>query len=750
MLSDLDPLLRRPAVLLRSLGAAGIVGVACPVAAADALPERQVITATRQGTRFSDAPVRTEVVSPEDARVLQAVKLSDALEYTPGLRVESSCQNCNTTEIRLLGLPQRYVAILQDGLPAMSGLAGVYGLEQIPVALLEQVEVVKGGGSTLYGPGAVAGVVNLVPRVAKVSGGAVEVSGNAMSGAGGAWRPNRDLTLVGDLVDRAGKAGVTVYGLNSYVNAVDVNGDGYSEVARRELLAIGVRAWWKPVEGGRLLVDYLGSDEDRRGGEMSGGALDRPPDQVGIAEDIGTRRHAGSIVWQQELADVWELRLAGSVTDLARQSYYGGTGPLGGITDPDWNPALPSASDAPKDVNGQPIGPYNVDLVPGLGFGRTSDRLYFLDGLVSWHGWTDHVLSAGIQYRQESLRDEAVYRQFGDRYENVGVMLQDDWDIGDRWELVYGARVDQHSALSKVVFSPRGAVMWRMREDLKWRGAVSTGFRAPELFDEDLHVGNVGGDLQVVQRGEGLGEERSLTGTLGPEWRPDEHWVVDANVFYTRLSGTFFNELDAAQPDPGIQRRTKVNAGGADVFGGELSVAYRVGTEWRMEVGWVEQQSRFDDGQLLLGDASGLDPVDNAIVARRFARTPDRYGVARLFWSPGDWRFFLGGRLTGPMIVPHVMNDLEGDASPLDGSYPGQPRLLGNRLETTPWFFVMDVSAGRVWRRRDGGEISCTVGCRNLLDRYQGDLDRGRYRDAAYTWGPRFPRTIFLTVGMNF
>jgi len=710
--------------------------------------DRQVIVGVRNGSRLVDAPVRTEVVTPSDARALQAVKLSDALEYTPGLRVESTCQNCNATEIRLLGLPQRYVAVLQDGIPGLSGLAGVYGLEQIPIALVDQVEVVKGGGSVLYGPGAVAGVVNVVPRVAREPGGVLEASVNFMPGSGEAWRPNRDLTGVADLLTPGRSAGLTLYGINSVVNAVDVDGDGYSEVARRDWVAGGARAWWKPRVGTRVLLDYLGSDEARRGGEMSGDALDAPPDTVGIAEDLKSRRHVGSVVWEQELVESWDLRMAAGIADTHRKGYYGGTGPLGGPADPDWDPGLPFESEAPVDGEGRPMGPFNLDPRPGLGFGVTTDRLYYAEAMLKWHAGSRHVVTAGVQYRMERLRDRAEYREFGDSYENVGVVMQDEWEMGDRWDVVYGVRVDRHGSLKNPVVSPRVAVQWEARDDLKWRGAVSTGFRPPELFDEDLHVSNVGGDLQVVQRSPGLEEESSVTVTLGPEWKPGGRWVVDANLFYTRLSGTFFNELDAVQDDPGLQRRTKVNAGGAMVAGGELNVAYRLADEWRVEAGWVEQRSRFDDAQLLLGDPG--DPVDNPVMSRDFVRTPDRYGVIRMFWTPGSWRLFAGGRVTGPMDVPHVVNDLVRAGNPSEGSYPGQPRLLENRLERSPWFVVMDVSVARDWKLGGGRMVTGTVGCRNLTDSFQDDLDRGKYRDAAYVYGPRFPRTFFATVSVTF
>jgi len=81
-----------------------------------------------------------------------------------GVRVENNCQNCNFNQVRINGMEGKYSQILIDGLPIVSALAGVYVLEQIPANMIERLEVVKGGGSPLYGSNAVAGVVNVITK----------------------------------------------------------------------------------------------------------------------------------------------------------------------------------------------------------------------------------------------------------------------------------------------------------------------------------------------------------------------------------------------------------------------------------------------------------------------------------------------------------------------------------------------------------------------------------------------------------
>jgi outer membrane receptor for ferrienterochelin and colicins len=142
-------------------------------------PLDYVTTATRTERLLTEAPVRTELLTPEVFRASGSTDLAAALAYLPGAQVEANCQNCGTAEVKLLGLGAAYNQLLFDQQPLFGGLAAVYGLEHIPTAFLDRIEVVKGGASTLYGPGAVAGVINLIPREPVLNGAYVEARAEA-------------------------------------------------------------------------------------------------------------------------------------------------------------------------------------------------------------------------------------------------------------------------------------------------------------------------------------------------------------------------------------------------------------------------------------------------------------------------------------------------------------------------------------------------------------------------------------------
>ena len=123
-----------------------------------------VSTATRTERLLKEVPIKTELLGGEDFEMAGKYDLGQAIELLNGARSENNCQNCGTTEIQLLGLPGIYNQILIDGLPLFTGAAAVYGVDQVPTIFIDRIEVVKGGGSALYGPGAVAGIINLIPE----------------------------------------------------------------------------------------------------------------------------------------------------------------------------------------------------------------------------------------------------------------------------------------------------------------------------------------------------------------------------------------------------------------------------------------------------------------------------------------------------------------------------------------------------------------------------------------------------------
>lgn len=672
--------MRHAIILLAILALAGTAAATQTDARTDTLDaghmQEVVVTGTRSEKLLAETPVRTELVSRDDIQAFQARSLADACEFTPGLRVLNNCQNCNFTTLSMLGLEGKYSQVLYDGQAIFSGLALVYGLEQIPSRLIDRIEVVKGGGSSIYGPGAVGGVVNIIPHEPLESTASASYSLEDMDGVA-----NYSASFNADVVSADGLTAATVYGQGDKISPYDRNGDNFSEIGRRQSSAFGARILREVGRGGRLTVDYSRVFEDRRGGDE----IDHPPFNSEIAEWIRTWRNSTSLSWRQPWSSALHTRLSVAYATTDRNTYYGG----GGDTE---------------------------------AYGVTENPVLLAD-VQTTHYAGAHAITWGMQHSHERLEDRHVgYDRITDEnYTNSGVYVQDDWQISEPVVIVTGVRGDKHSMLDDAVISPRLAVRYELSPDIKLRGSFATGFLAPQVFNEDMHIAIAGGEAQVIRNSDDLKEESSRSLTLGLEATPamaGGFGRFEINAFRTDLKDAFALTTDLDDPDTPEAELVRRNAGDAMVQGIEATVGW-MNDHIEVQLGWVVQKGEYDDPQ----DFGETD----------FFRLPNNYGVLQArYINPDLVDVFLGVRFLGEEKVPH---------------YAGW--ITEDRLETTSTLTVIDFSVTRRLPLTDD-TLSITLGARNITDDYQEDFDSGPDRDTGYLYGPRVPRTLYTSVGYDF
>ncbi|MCK5794793.1 MAG: TonB-dependent receptor, partial [Anaerolineales bacterium] len=457
-----------------------------------------VTAATRTEKRLEDVPIRTEVIMPEIIEMSSAKTLADAVEFTPGIRVENSCQNCNFSSIRMLGLQGPYTQILFDGQPTMSSLAQVYGVEHIPAQMVDRVEIVKGGGSSIYGSGSVGGVINIISHTPSRNSIHLESSAEWVSGT-----PVQSFGAVADWISKSNNTFLTAYTQNNNTNPMDLNDDAITEISDRKLSTSGLRFGQNFFDqSAKLTIDFSYMWEDRRGGSN----LDLPKDQAFLTEWVQSKRTAFGTTWFHSPNTDMDYRLSFSLANTDRDTYYGSN----------------------QDPNA---------------YGNSDNPLWLIDGQVNNY-LGPHILSWGGQFRSDSIKDTqpAYDRTTDETYHNIGAYIQDDWFFLDGFELVYGFRVDKHSALEDSIVSPRAALMWSPSPELRIRSSIATGFLAPQVFDEDLRITQVNGEGQIIRNSPDLKEESSKTYMLGMEWRPllgPGNALLEANAFDTEIKDLF-------------------------------------------------------------------------------------------------------------------------------------------------------------------------------------------------------------------
>ncbi|MEC8723888.1 MAG: TonB-dependent receptor, partial [Bacteroidota bacterium] len=192
----------------------------------DSFLDEVVITGTRTFVRKTNSPVIVNVLNSAMLESVQACNLSEGLKFQPGLRVETDCQTCNYTQLRMNGLGGGYSQILINGRPIFSPLTGLYGLEQIPVNMVERIETIRGGGSTLYGSNAIGGVVNIITKIPKVNGFELSYTQQSIKGAAKDEIYNANTTVVSS----SQTAGLSLFANKRDREYYDANGDNFSEL----------------------------------------------------------------------------------------------------------------------------------------------------------------------------------------------------------------------------------------------------------------------------------------------------------------------------------------------------------------------------------------------------------------------------------------------------------------------------------------------------------------------------------------
>ena len=645
-----------------------------------------VVTANRYETKRQEAATIVNVLSPRLFETTAVACVADALNFQPGLRVENTCSNCGKTELRINGLQGQYTQILMDSRPVFSSMASVYGLEQVPSAMIDRIEVIRGGGSAMYGANAIAGVVNIITKEPVRN--FVNISNTSMINEKAGYDIHTDLNA--SVMSENRKIGAYIFASHRTRSPYDRDGDEFSEVPKLRSTTAGTRVFFKTSAYSKITASYHHTTDFRRGGNR----FDYEPHQADIAEQLRHNIDAGQLAFDWFSADNRHFVSAYSaIQHIGRESYFG----------------------AGRDT---------------AAYGRSKD-LTSITGLqyrFSYPcGRAKGDLSVGAEYSYNGLHDRMVgyNRDLHQHVHVAGVYAQNEWKQ-EKWSVLIGGRLEKHNLLKKVVFNPRATFRYTPVNGLVLRAGYSSGYRAPQAYDEDLHVAAVGGSVSLIRLDPNLKPEYSHSATRSADWyRAFGKWEVNltAEGFYTYLQDVFFLREDGKDAAGDILF-TRTNAKAAWVGGLNVEGKVNYGSMFVFQIGYTYQQSRYTEAQ------AWSDVVPAEV---RMLHTPDHYGYVLIDVQPvHDFTISVNGKATGSMLVPHLAGYIPQD-----------------RLEKTPSFWDLGIRLAYDIHlyKHYCLEISC--GVKNVLDQFQKDLDRGELRDANYIYGPTIPRTYFAGLSLK-
>ena len=654
-----------------------------------------VITGTRTFKRQNNSAVIVNILNSESLNSLQACNLSDGLKFQPGLRVETDCQTCNYTQLRINGLGGGYSQILINGRPIFSPLTGLYGLEQIPVNMIERIETIRGGGSSLYGSSAIGGVVNVITKIPKNDNFEVNYTyQNINSGA-----DDHMVTGNATVISKSEKAGVSLFINNRNRDLYDHNDDNFSELTSLKNNSFGANAFFLPSENQKLEVSFSKLNEYRYGGEM----VDRPSYLTQQAEERTHDVVMGSLDYQINFNNDNSSLItyfAGQQTD---RNHYTGIFP----------------DDEDEIQNHIENAPYGTSKTTTLQGGvQLNHRLNdFLNGT--------NVLTIGSEYLVDDVLDviDSYNYKIDQTTKNLGTFFQSDWEITQKLNLLSGFRVDRNNLVDNLIVSPCFSLLYKSESNVQLRATWSTGFRAPQAFDTDLHIAFAGGGVSRISLDDDLVEEQSNSFSASINYdKSTENFIAGFTVegFYTKLKDAFY--LNPIGEDEFGQRFEKQNGDAAVVQGITIETRANYKRKMQLEAGFTLQTSEF---------STAVETIEGLAPRREFLRTPNKYGFATLSYIPNNkFNTNLNYVYTGDMLIAH---------------FAGAPEQTVNEYKTTPSFHEFS------WRtsyRFDidniGAGLEVFGGIKNIFNAYQDDFDTGKNRDSNYVYGPGMPRTFFI------
>lgn len=460
--------------------------------------EGAVITGTMKEVSRLDSPVPVEVITSKLFQKNPSPSLFDAIGMVNGVRPQINCNVCNTGDIQINGMQGPYTMILIDGMPIVSALSAVYGLNGIPNSMVERIEVVKGPASSLYGSEAMGGIINIITKDVEK---APQFSADFFTTS---WLEyNTDFSTK----FKVGKAS-SLLGINyfQYINKVDNNDDNFTDLTLQDRISIFNKWNFNRKENRKAGIGLRYVYEDRWGGELEfDKRTDRGSDEV-YGESVFTSRFEAVGNYQLPLKERIYTQFSYNYHD--QDSWYG---------------------DTPYKANQQ-----------------------VLFGQIYWDkSFGKHHILAGASLRYTLYDDNTPATASADGNENEpsktilpGIFIQDEIQFNPENTLLLGYRYDYDENHGSI-HSPRLAYKWNsFNKRHTLRGSFGTGFRVVNLFTED-HAALTGSREVIIK--EQLKPEKSYNANLNYVGRFNTDFMnldFDLTGFYSYFTNKILGDYD--------------------------------------------------------------------------------------------------------------------------------------------------------------------------------------------------------------
>ena len=454
--------------------------------------EEVIVQSTRTSRTIANTPTRVETIDREEIdekNNMRPANVSMLLHESTGLQVQQTSATSGNASIRSQGLDGRYTQLLKDGYPNFGNFASGLSVLEIPPLDLKQVEVIKGPASTLYGGGAIAGVINFISKTPREKAEYDLLINHSNVGQ----------TNIGAYASqKKGKFGYSILGLVNFQKAYDVDKDGFSELSKSNNFTINPRLYFYPDNRTTLMLGNSFTKGDNKGGDMQVIA-GRPDINHVYFEQNKTLRNTSTFEFDRKYQGKNNFKIKQSLSFFDR----------------------------------------NIDI-PNYNFSGLSTNS-FTDASYLFQKQT-HTIIAGINAVYDKFKETNSLSDQNTQSFTSGIYLQDTWDISGRIKIESGIRLDNSNysnsnyKKNQTFVLPRVSALFKISDKISSRIGGGLGYKTPTIFTEQTESMQ----YQHVLPLNNVSAERSAgaTADLNYKTRIGDDFVFSINqlFFYTQIS----------------------------------------------------------------------------------------------------------------------------------------------------------------------------------------------------------------------
>jgi len=399
-----------------------------------------VLQSSRSTRTVRKIPTRIEFIGAEELgekAIMNPTNISMVLRESTGIQMQQTSLSSGSTNIRIQGLDGRYTQLLRDGFPLYGGFSSGLSILQIPPLDLQQFEIIKGSSSTLYGGGAIAGLVNMVSKTPD-------------------FEPALDIMLtqtqaLGSTANvfyskRNEKFGVSLYGSGHYQKAYDPEDDGFSNLPKTTSISFNPKLFYYPSDKTMLWFGLNGTYDDRIGGDIT--KIESGADGIHqYTEENNSKRLSSQFVYQTQLDSVSSLEFKNSVSFFDRN-----------LTVPDFN------------FDGKQTNTFTE-----ISYNTASENTDWIVGANLYTSNFDENDNAPLQRDQKDV--------------TFGAFANNIYDISDNWILETGLRADYNTDFGFFPL-PRISLLYKNNSGFSSRIGGGLGYKIPDIFTEEAEYIN--------------------------------------------------------------------------------------------------------------------------------------------------------------------------------------------------------------------------------------------------------------------